>query len=137
MNEINLVHFTNENAREQGSKGGKASGESKRQKKKLKEHLSELLEMQANDIDDYDKIDYRTDKTNGSAVAVAVLKKAKAGDLRAARLICEIMGELKNEIDITTKNETDIQAAYMAGQKDVFKNLTDAELRALVERTRK
>lgn len=137
MNEGNLIFFTRENAQEQGKKGGLKSGESKRQKKQLREYLSELLELKAGDFSNTDKVNYKTDRTNGAAVAVAILKKAKAGDLRAARLICEIMGELRNTIDLTTVDKTDIEAAYMQAQQDIFKHMTDAELRALVERLRK
>ena len=141
MNEANLRHFTKRNAKENGKKGGRASGESKRERKRIKELIAELLEQDAPATDtmflDY-KLDYYT---NAAIIAIKIIDKAKNGDVKALRLLLEIVGELERGNRVTVNNIENIEETeaykkgYKAGQADVFKRMTNEELHNLIERT--
>lgn len=80
-NPQNLVSFTSDQDREaaarNGRKGGIASGEAKRRRKSLREQLEILLE-------------------NGNtqeSVAVALVKRAMCGDVRAFEVLRDTIGE--------------------------------------------
>ena len=114
MNSRNLKPFTVKNARQNGAKGGRASGEAKRQRKRLREYITEILELKADELSESEN----TDKTNAAAIAVKTVTLAKQGDIKALRLVYEVLGELdraKVNIEI---NQKEIQDAYEAGQKD-------------------
>lgn len=132
MNERNLKHFTAENAKENGSKGGKASGEAKREKKKIREILGELLGQEA-PHDDTMFIRYGMDfYSNATILAINLMDQAKSGNVRAIKLLFEVLGELDKNAD--EKESAEYQKGYNAGQVDVFKHMTEKELRDYMDR---
>lgn len=68
-------------ASERGKMGGKKSGEARRQRKVLRERLELLLETRHGDMDTAD------------ALALALIEKALAGDVRAFEVIRDTIGE--------------------------------------------
>lgn len=145
MNNGNLRSYTkgSKTAKENGAKGGKASGETKREKKRIKDVLSEFLEMDALPSDmvfmEYDLPYFN----NAMIVAIKIIEKAKSGDVKAVRLLLELTGELERNKVVVNNNTENIeeselyQKGYKAGQRDVFANMTDAELYAFTERLEK
>lgn len=72
-----------EEARTLGSKGGVRSGEVRREKRTLRQ----LLEIAMKDLDTETKVD------NATAMTLALLSKAKAGDVKAFEVIRDTIGE--------------------------------------------
>ena len=70
-----------EEAKRRGAAGGKKSGEARRQKKALRERLAALLETKHGDMDMAD------------ALALALIEKGLAGDVRAFEVIRDTIGE--------------------------------------------
>lgn len=68
-------------ASERGKIGGQKSGEARRQKKALRERLAALLETKHGDMDMAD------------ALALALIEKGLAGDVRAFEVIRDTIGE--------------------------------------------
>ena len=83
----NLRVPTSEQAREFGRRGGLASAAAYAKKKRLKEALETLLEMQD------DEAMAGVDQTNALAIAMAMVKKAKKGDVQAAVYVRDTSGE--------------------------------------------
>ena len=143
MNDKNLIPFTKKTAAANGAKGGRASGESKRERKRIKELIAELMEQDAPATDTM-FTDYKLDfYTNAAIIAMKLIDRAKSGDVKALRLLLEIVGELErgNRVTVNTNidniEETEAyQKGYKAGQTDVFKRMTDQELYAMIERTK-
>ena len=106
MNETNLQPFNSET----GKIGGQKSGEARRKRKHIRAYLDELLEMAEGE----------TDTNNAAAVAIQILNQAKNGDIKALRLLLEVMGELdRNKTNVTVNNyEKDCQEAYERGRKE-------------------
>lgn len=141
MNEKNLIPFTKQNAKANGAKGGKASGETKRERKRIKEIVAELLEKEAPKddtlfLDGYDRDFY----SNSAIIAIKLLSKAKIGDIKAIRLLLEIMGELErnkvtvnNNIENIEENELYLKG-FHASQEVICKYMTDKELYAIIDR---
>ena len=77
---------TTDEAREWGRRGGIASGESRRRKASLRDELVALLTAH--------------DGTVAKAIAVAICKEAKNGNVGAFRAIAQVLGELKEVIGI-------------------------------------
>ena len=124
MNEKNLRPFTSET----GKIGGQKSGEARRKRKQIREYLDELLEMAEGEAD----------TNNAAAVAIQILNQAKSGDIKALRLLLEVMGELdRNKVSVEVVNN-DIEAAFERGRKqgqdDVYGVLTDKELITIIAR---
>lgn len=131
MNNQNLKPFTVINASENGAKGGKASGESKRKRKQLREYVTEILERPASELTGAKG----SDKTNAAYIALQTVEAAKSGNIRALRLLYEIMGELdRDKINIEI-NQQEVKEAYERGQKeaidDVVQMLDDDTLRKI------
>lgn len=76
-----------EEARAMGSRGGINSGEARREKKRLKEAFKVLLDMQDEDAM------AGVDQTNAMAIALAMVKKAKSGDVQAGVFVRDTAGE--------------------------------------------
>lgn len=68
-------------AKKRGAAGGKKSGEARRRKKALRERLELLLEARHGDMDTAD------------ALALALIEKGLAGDVRAFEVIRDTIGE--------------------------------------------
>lgn len=101
-NESNLTPFTSEQSREEamvnGQKGGVASGKARRNKKTLAALLQRLMDAIPPNVDElatlYPDISYE-DLNNRFVLAVGLWKKAEKGDVRATRLIVELIDENK------------------------------------------
>jgi len=96
-NEKNLRPFTSEQSREEavknGSKGGKKSGEARRKRRTFKVVLDELLVRGITSEEDLamaEDFDLKGEVTQEQLVMCGLLKRAKQGDVAAARLILEI-----------------------------------------------
>ena len=109
----------------------------------LKEYLSELLAMQAPKEEIADNINYNIgDTTNGAMVAIRTLKSAKNGDVKALRLLYEVLGELDVKGKVTvevleTEKTAAYESGYKQGQADVFEYMTVTEIKTLLERLEK
>lgn len=84
----NLKTLSPKEAREQGRKGGKASAAKRAERKTFREGLLLLLNEPLKD-----KAGQTTDKTTQDAVIAGLVKRAIAGDVRAAEFIRDTIGE--------------------------------------------
>lgn len=77
-------------ARKRGAAGGKKSGEARREKKALRERMKLLVDgKQADGTDTRD------------ALAKKILDKALGGDLRAAEMVMNMIGESMDAVNFT------------------------------------
>ena len=143
LNEKNLRPFTRQTAKANGAKGGKASGETKRERKRIKEIIAEFMEQEASKddtlfLDGYDRDFY----SNSAIIAIKLLTKAKNGDIKAIRLLLEIMGELERN-KVTVNNTTNVEnleenelylKGFHASQEVICKYMTDRELCTIIDR---
>lgn len=86
MNEQNLkpnTERTPSERRELARKAGKASGVKRRENASMRECLKVALEF----------ITAETGATQKEQIAVTLIEQAKAGNIQAAKLICDILGE--------------------------------------------
>ena len=99
-NEKNLIPYSerSENeARENGRKGGIASGESRRKRKLLKDSMNALLELPVSSTREYNAlikmgIDIE-DIDNSQLIVLALFNKAKSGDVAAIKELRNLIGE--------------------------------------------
>lgn len=75
-----------EEARDKGRKGGLASGVSRRDRKTLRAMLEMLMDMPAATEDG-------PAKSNREAMAVAIVQRALAGDVKAFEVVRDTLGE--------------------------------------------
>lgn len=105
------VQFTKENASEMGKRGNIASQKAKLKKRKIKETLEILLKTpikskSAGDLVDAEHIENLAQVKHinidaQTAMAIAMIRNAANGDVRAAEFVRDTMGQKpKNEIDI-------------------------------------
>lgn len=88
-NEQNLQPVRSKSeARERGRAGGKASGKARQERKTFREGLLLLLNEPL-----MDKSGHVSDKTTQDAVIAGLVKRAIAGDVRAAEFIRDTIGE--------------------------------------------
>lgn len=86
---------TKDEAKKRGSAGGKKSGESRRAKRDIRQAIELVLGMgTVGAIDDRLAAEgyKKADRTNMTAVAVGLVKKAQAGDVAAARAVMDFLG---------------------------------------------
>ena len=103
-NEKNLIPYSerSENeARENGRKGGIASGESRRKRKLLKDSMNALLELPVSSTKEYNAlikmgID-REDIDNSQLIVLALFNRAKSGDVAAIKELRNLIGEDSSE----------------------------------------
>lgn len=103
-NEKNLIPYSerSENeARENGRKGGIASGESRRRRKLLKDSMNALLELPVSNTREYKAlikmgIDIE-EIDNSQLIVLALFNKAKSGDVAAIKELRNLIGEDSNE----------------------------------------
>ena len=103
-NEQNLMDIREVNSRrtkEQHSadsrKAGIASGKARRQRRTFKESLEIILSMQATEEQKKAAGQFLTeemDLTNGDLVNLAMIGKAKEGDVKAAQFVRDTVGEM-------------------------------------------
>lgn len=87
----NLIPVRSEDeARKKGKKGGKKSGEVRREKKAIRARLMAMLDGREADGSD-----------TRDAIAAAILKKAKGGDLRAVEMVLNVAGEGMDTVNFT------------------------------------
>ncbi len=85
MNDENLRTLSPSEAREYGRRGGVRSGEVRRERKKLREYLEVALDKGT---------DFEGEAmSNAEAITVALINKAKSGDVRAYQTIRDGLGE--------------------------------------------
>ena len=84
---IPLSERTKEEQKRIAQMGGNASGEARREKKRLQEAFKALLDMQ-----DEDAL-AGTNVTNAMSIALAMVKKAKKGDVQAGVFVRDTAGE--------------------------------------------
>ena len=112
-NEKNLKTLSPSEARELGRKGGIASGKKRKEQKLLKDTLLELLTLPATkstpkDISDAAALsELKSGLTVQEEIAVALVKKAKNGDLRAIELLRDTIGQKPVDKQITQTIQTD------------------------------
>ena len=103
-NEKNLSPYSerSENeARENGRKGGIASGESRRKRKLLKDSMNALLELPVSSTKEYNAlikmgIDIE-DIDNSQLIVLALFNRAKSGDVAAIKELRNLIGEDSSE----------------------------------------
>ena len=124
MNNENLIPLNERTKDEQRairSKGGKASVRARRDKRTFRDTLQELLAIQDMSPDGEPLISPITGKHMSirETIALITIKKAREGNLRALRVILDVMGErsIKVESDVRIKT-------------DKYDHMTDAELKA-------
>ena len=83
--------FDSETARELGKKGGKVSGKVRRMKRSLREWARIFRDM---------PVDGDPKMTMGGAVALKMYAEAINGDVKAARFLAELQGEMEEQIAI-------------------------------------
>lgn len=99
MHDTNLKPIrSKEEAREKGRRGGLASGQARKEKRKMRQILTELLEQA--DV---------TSEESKEALAIALIRKAKTGDVRAFETIMRFIGELPTK-DMTERTDDEIRA---------------------------
>lgn len=107
-NEQNLRAPTTAEARERGRKGGKASAAKRAERKTFREGLLLLLNEPLKD-----KSGVATDKTTQDAVIAGLVKRAIAGDVRAAEFIRDTIGEKPvQDVKVSTGNFDALDAAF-------------------------
>ena len=124
MNNKNLIPLNKRTKDEQKairSKGGKASVRVRRDKRTFRDTLQELLAIQDMSPDGEPLISPITGKHMSirETIALITIKKAREGNLRALRVILDVMGERSIKVESDVKIRT-----------DKYDHMTDAELKA-------
>ncbi len=124
MNNENLIPLNERTKDEQRairSKGGKASVRVRRDKRTFRDTLQELLAIQDMSPDGEPLISPITGKHMSirETIALITIKKAREGNLRALRVILDVMGERSIKVESDVKIRT-----------DKYDHMTDAELKA-------
>ena len=109
-NEQNLRNYnelTPKEKHEFHSKGGKVSAERKREQKTLRETIKMIMGLDAKDTSSVEKMkDAGLDEnlTNATMVGLALVDKAKKGNIPAQRLLAEMMGENDTQGTVINNN---------------------------------
>ena len=122
-NEQNLMDIREVNSRrtkEQHSadsrKAGIASGKARRQRRTFKESLEIILSMQATEEQKKAAGQFLTeemDLTNGDLVNLAMIGKAKEGDVKAAQFVRDTVGEMPTVKQEVTNTMSDGDKALL------------------------
>ena len=122
-NEQNLMDIREVNSRrtkEQHSadsrKAGIASGKARRQRRTFKESLEIILSMQATEEQKKAAEQFLTeemDLTNGDLVNLAMIGKAKEGDVKAAQFVRDTVGEMPTVKQEVTNTMSDGDKALL------------------------
>ena len=98
MNNGNLKPIrSKDEAREKGRKGGISSGQSRKEKRKMRQILTELLERTGEETE-----------ITKEGLAVAILRKAQQGDVRAFEMIMKFIGDIPTK-DMQERTDKEIQ----------------------------
>lgn len=115
MNESNLIPQAHRLTVEEQSRGGRASGEARRKLKKLREYLEIALDKGT---------DFEGEAMNNAeAITVALINKAKSGDVRAYQTIRDGLGEkpaehIVTEPSIPPERYAEVEALLFGGNDD-------------------
>lgn len=100
LNDKNLIPFserTEEELREMRKNGGKKSGETRRRKRDLKNTMKALLEMPVTDNNLWNLLSQMgvspENINNHTAIAVALMREAMCGNVKAFKEIRNLLGE--------------------------------------------
>ena len=111
---------TGEKQTETARAGGKASAAAKKERKSLKTALAALLEMeQTNKAGEK--------KTGYEIVAIGLYNKAMHGDTKAIKLLSELVGEYKQQTDITSGGKALNIVVRSEDTKAAIEKLYDAD----------
>lgn len=86
-------------AAEMGSKGGKASGVTRRKNSEIRKCLKMIRDMDM-PPDKIKEMGFNEDVTFGMAMAFKMMEASLNGNPQMARLVVELLGESKTEINI-------------------------------------
>lgn len=115
LNDENLRTLSPSEAREYGRRGGVRSGEVRRERKKLAEYLEIALDKGT---------DFEGEAmSNAEAITVALINKAKGGDVRAYQTIRDGLGEkpaehIVTEPSIPPERYAEVEALLFGGNDD-------------------
>ena len=123
-NEGNLKRPSSSEARKLGSKGGKASGRARREKRDMRETFREILDMPLHKgaVTSAGTMDGMEGKnmTVGQSIALAQIRKAMAGDTKAAEFIRDTSGQRPSDrVELTAPSRESAEA---------FSHLLDAAM---------
>lgn len=110
-----------------GRMGGIRSGESKREKKTMRECVKLFSELSLNDLKEIADLEEqgigKDDMTQAMALTTAMFAKAKRGNSQMARLLMELLGQVKEQqtnVNVTTN-------------VNPYASLTEEELRKIAD----
>ena len=115
MNPENLIPQAHRLTVEEQSRGGRASGEARRKLKKLREYLEIALDKDT---------DFEGEAmSNAEAITVALIRKAKSGDVRAYQTIRDGLGEkpvehIVSEPTISRETYAEVERLLLGGNDD-------------------
>lgn len=115
-NPENLKPFTSEQSRDEAKKNGKIggikSGEARRKKRDMKAELLLILDAPIKDKKGH-KIPPRR------AISLTLLKKALQGDLKAIKLLLEIIGELPKDNNFIMPDDN-LREKYLKSLENMY-----------------
>ena len=119
----NLRTPSTDEAREMGRKGGKASGKARREKKTAKEIMSYLLSLPIDAGKPKDKFRSLKDIKGKNITAltaglVNLTKDVTKGDKRAIELALRISGDMVEQIQVNTTDETIEELKAILGESE-------------------
>lgn len=129
-----LRERTTEEQQEIARKGGKASGEARRRKRDMRKTLEGFLSMQATDKNKkaFEKNGYEAaDLTNSEAMAITMMAKAIAGDIKAISLVLDVMGDRFNdqlrarELELKEKQANDLKSETLTRLDSILEGLRE------------
>lgn len=133
MNDENLKNGkdtqfrTKEEAARSGTKGGIASGKARRRKRSMQAATKMILDMKPTDVETVKMLEdfgfSGDDLTNMNAVIVAMIEKAKTGNVQAAQFLRDTIGESPNER--SRKEDARLRADMFEYKKDCDSGLSE------------
>lgn len=110
MNEQNLKPNTERTPSERvelARKAGRASGQKRRKNKEMREVVCAALEL----------VDEETDQTNKERVAAALVDAAVHGNIKAVEMICKILGEFPERVELASQDGKGIQIEIIPSRR--------------------
>lgn len=128
-NEKNLIRLSPSEAREYGRRGGKASGKARRRKADFRKTLNMLLTAEI-DSEEWKPIleSIGVDCTLESAILMAQIKEALAGNTKAATFVAKYSGQSPEPEENRRNREADTELKKARKQAVTGENETDEAL---------
>ncbi len=128
-NEKNLIRLSPSEAREYGRKGGKASGEARRRKANFRKTLNTMLTAEI-DNEEWKPIleALGVECTLESALLMAQIKEALAGNTKAATFVAKYSGQSPEPDENRRNREADTELKKARKQAVTGENETDEAL---------